>query len=1007
MYQSSKKKINFFLYVTLIPFVLKAQLYNNQNFTELSSHFFGLAYYPSAWQSSIFEEDIYTNVSIKEKVAFNKLSNALRLNYSGAEKMLGQFKEDFFNVYNSKNIDFDIANFYFQNEKYRYALKWFNRISEKDVPKIELDLYYFNKGYTLFSAKNYKKARPLLEMVKNNKDYESDAHYYLGHISYQLDDYDGALKSFQSISEANKKDDLLYFQADMNFRLGRFSNAIELAKKALLNKNKAIKSELSKIIGESYFNLGNYEMSIPFLELYEGNNGSWKNTDYYQLGYAYFKQKKYDLAISQFNKIIGEKNEIAQNSYYALAECYLKKNKKQEALNAFKKAYDIDFNSSITEDALLNYAKLSYEIGNSFEEPLSVIIRFMEIYPKNDEINFLKELLIDSYSKAGNYSAALNILESKGAFKNNKILQKLLILNATEEYKNGSHKASNNLFKRALKLKENKLFEAYALYWTARSEYELNLFDQALDLYKQFKKHPKKSNVESIFRLNYDIGYVYFKLGEYEYSLKSFKAFNKENDYLDKSYQIDTYLRIGDSQFALKKYWPAMESYNTAIALNPKSAPYATYQKALSYGFVDRNIKKIETLNNFIKEYPNDPLVDDVFFELANTYSSEMDYDKALSIYDELISKFKVSPYLAKSNLNKGLILYNLEEYNSSKKVLEKVAVKYKKYSIGEQALSVLKEIAIDMGNVSDFSKWIKEKKLDKFTNVEIEKTLYNSAEKKFIEGNKNVALKLFEEYLDLYPEGPFSKEATYYLAEIYFEKQKWDKALLAYQSLITGEISVYSEKALTRIIILLKNKNQQIEAIKYMEKLLEIASFEENKRFAKFNLMRTYFESQEIEKAIMFSDDILKLKDLDERVYWDAHSIRARSFIMLKDSIKAAQSYKLLEKAPVGEIVAEATYFRAFLLNKEKKYIESNKLINKIARSSSQESNWNVKALLLLAKNYYALADPFQAIFVLESLIENFTMHPEIVKEAKELKEGYDMSLKNENSSTVNKENQ
>ena len=89
-------------------------------------------------------------------------------------------------------------------------------------------------------------------------------------------------------------------------------------------------------------------------------------------------------------------------------------------MNAFKKAYDIDFNSSITEDALLNYAKLSYEIGNSFEEPLSVIIRFIEIYPKNDEINFLKELLIDSYSKAGNYSAALNILESKGLLRTTK-----------------------------------------------------------------------------------------------------------------------------------------------------------------------------------------------------------------------------------------------------------------------------------------------------------------------------------------------------------------------------------------------------------------------------------------------------------------------------------------------------------------------------------------------------------------------------------------------------------
>ena len=154
MYQSSKKKINIFLYVTLIPYLLTAQLYNNKNFTELSSHFFGLNYYHTAWQSSIFEEDVYNNFSIREKVTFNKLSNALRLNYSGAEKMLSQFKEDFFNIYNLKNIDFDIANFYFQNEKYRYALKWFNRVSEKDVPKIELDHYYFNKGYTLFSAKN-------------------------------------------------------------------------------------------------------------------------------------------------------------------------------------------------------------------------------------------------------------------------------------------------------------------------------------------------------------------------------------------------------------------------------------------------------------------------------------------------------------------------------------------------------------------------------------------------------------------------------------------------------------------------------------------------------------------------------------------------------------------------------------------------------------------------------------------------------------------------------------
>ena len=294
MYGLSKKIIIFYI---ISPFLLKAQLYNNNDFTELSSHFFGLSYYPAAWQLSIVEEDIYSQNSTKEKVEFNKLSNALRLNYSGAEKMLSQYKDDFYKIGASRNIDFDIANYYFQNEKYRYALKWFNRISEKDITKTDLPQYFFNKGYTLFSAKKYNQARNLLEKVKDNKNYESDAHYYLGHISYQLDDYDGALNSFQSISDTNKKNDLLYFQADMNFRIGRFEKAIELAKQVLKMNNKNVKSELSKIIGESYFNLNNYKEATPYLESYEGKNGKWENTDYYQLGYAYFNQKQITVII--------------------------------------------------------------------------------------------------------------------------------------------------------------------------------------------------------------------------------------------------------------------------------------------------------------------------------------------------------------------------------------------------------------------------------------------------------------------------------------------------------------------------------------------------------------------------------------------------------------------------------------------------------------------------------------------------------------------------------------
>ena len=97
-----------------------------------------------------------------------------------------------------------------------------------DVPKAALPEFYFNKGYTLFNKKKYPQAKVLLENVKFNPKYESDAHYYLGHIAYQLEDYAEASNSFTQVSKKDQMENLGYFQVEMNFKLARFEKAIEL-----------------------------------------------------------------------------------------------------------------------------------------------------------------------------------------------------------------------------------------------------------------------------------------------------------------------------------------------------------------------------------------------------------------------------------------------------------------------------------------------------------------------------------------------------------------------------------------------------------------------------------------------------------------------------------------------------------------------------------------------------------------------------------------------------------
>lgn len=985
------------LFLFLFPFFLWSQLYHSQGVEDLAKRYFGLGYYPASWQASVFAEDHYVNAEAQQDNQFTSLSNALRLNYNAAEEMLNQFKTEYPNFKEANTIDFDIANYYFNNEKYRYALKWYSRVVESQLPKLSLSEFNFNKGYTLFSAKRFKQAKPYLEKVKENKEYESDAYYYLGHIAYQLDDYDSASGAFNRISDSSQKEDLTYFQADMNFRLGRFEEAIEFGKKVLANASAETTSEVSKIIGESYFNLNDFTAALPYLEAYKGKNGKWNTTDYYQLGYAYYQTKTFEKALAQFNKISSAKNSIAQSAYYYLADCYLRLDNKMAALNAFKRASELNFDEEIRKDAFFNYAKLSYELGNPYQAPSQILIDFLETYPKHEQAELIGELLVSSYTQSGNYQAAIKILDEKSGYKDKETLERVILLQALSLYNNANYSEASTLFKRILKIKENRFFEAYALYWLGRSEYERNQFESALVYFKDFKKHPNFKEVESYLNVDYDMGYAYFKLGEYASAQEAFERFDKINSSLDSNFQRDTFLRLGDCSFAMKNYWTAMEYYNKAIALNESKGAYPSYQKALSYGFVDRLSKKIETLLQIQKRYAKSPLLDDTLFELAFSYSRAGQNTEAIETYTQLLENFETSPYLAQAALNKGLILYNTERFEEAKGVLQEVALSYKRYAVGGQAVKTLREIAIDQDAVFEFSQWLQRQGLNTFSAIELEKTSFEAAEKRFLEGNSKAAERLLSEYIARFPAGTYANTATFYLAELYFENQDFDQAQLAYETLIQGPLTNYTEKALVRLTGLLKNKKELEGIITYLEKLDTIASFKENKRYALFNLMQANFARAQYQKTLNYTSRVLTLPDLESNLKWDALFLKAKSALALKDSLTAADAYRQLEKAPNADRVAEALYFKSFQLYVSGEFTASNIEIAKIAQLGNASSVWNIKALLLLAKNYNALKDPFQAVFVLESVIENFEGYPEELEEAKRLLGRYTENLNEE----------
>jgi tetratricopeptide (TPR) repeat protein len=923
------------------------------------------------------------NEELKSDCAYYVANCAIRTNQPNAEVLMERFVTDYPTSRKQNQAYASVAHYYFAQGNYPQALEWFEKVDENNLNYSERDQYNFQKGYSFFSSKNKKEATTYFNKVVNSAEYGSQAKYYLGFMAYEGDDYKQANKYFDEVSAEEKyKEKLSYYQADMNFKLGNFQKAIDLGTKAMSKSNAIEQSELNKIIGESYFNLKQYEKSIPYLALYKGKNGKWNNTDFYQLGYAYYMQKEYENAISQFNKIIEGKDFVSQNAYYHLGQSYLNLDKKPQALNAFKNASEMDFDLAIQEDASLNYAKLSYEIGNSYQSTPAVLMGFLKKYPNNANKSELERLLIDSYISSKNYKEALVLLEKNKSPENKLAYQKVTFYRGLELYTDKKYQEAAKVFEQSLDQQKDAKFTARATYWKGETEYVLDDFKNAVLSYKQFQGMAVAKETPEYKNSNYNIAYSYFKLKEYDQAGNYFQN-QIDNVKDDKLRLYDSYLRLADCRFVTSKYTAALEAYNKVIELKSVDADYAYFQKALCYGFVSKNDKKIEELNNFLQLYPKSEYRDDAYFELGNTYVVENKQDLAIKTYDKLNAEFKNGSFTSKAILRQGLVYYNADKDEQALIKFKKVAADFPKTPEALEAVSTARLIYVDNGKVDEYTTWVRTLDFVAVTDAELDNDTYEAAEKQYLQNNTKQAISGFSSYVSKFPKGIHSLKANFYLAQMYFSDAQENKSISNYQYVVEQPRSEFTEQSLVRLAqIYLKNEDKS-KAISALTRLENEADLPQNKTFAQSNLMKLYYDKKDYPNSVGYAEKVLANPKTDSTVKSDAQIIIARAAIQTKDEGKARSAYAKLLTIAKGELAAEALYYDAYFKNKDLKFEASNAVVQKLAKNYSSYKYFGAKGLILMAKNFYGLKDSFQATYILDSVIKNFTDFPDVVLEA------------------------
>jgi hypothetical protein len=147
---------------------------------------------------------------------------------------------------------------------------------------------------------------------------------------------------------------------------------------------------------------------------------------------------------------------------------------------------------------------------------------------------------------------------------------------------------------------------------------------------------------------------------------------------------------------------------------------------------------------------------------------------------------------------------------------------------------------------------------------------------------------------------------------------------------------------------------------------------------------MKGYYEQRNYDRTLEYAEKVLATPSIDNRIKSDAQIMIARSAIATNDEEMAKSAYVKVLKIASGAAAAEALYYEAYFKNKDGDAKSSNIAVQKLAKDYATYKEWGGKGLVLMAKNFYALDDAYQATYILESVIVNFAQFPAMVANAK-----------------------
>ncbi len=978
------------------------ELFDAQLYSEAQNYFSEIL--EREWDKGIVD---HSSVLLSNSEYYHAVC-ALELEKKDAEKLLLNYLDNNDESLYTRLAWFHLARYYYKEKEYANAIRYFEKVRPLDLSNDRIGEYKFKLAYCYFYKKKFDKAKPLLKEVKQvkNQNYYP-ANYYYGFVSFFDKDYTNALESFEIAGESELYNEVTpYYITQCYFLKKQFDEVIKYATPQLDDKEVKYHNEMNHLIGQSYFEKGDYKNALPYLENYVDHADDPTKEDIYQLAFAFYKQENYSKAIENFRELNFQNDSIAQSALYLMGDCYLKTNEKTNARNAFQEASKLKFDLYLKEISTFNYAKLSFELGFS-KIATTTLKDFINDYPKSVYLEEGKELLTEIYISTNNYSEALEIIQSieNPGRKIQEAYQLVSYYQGVDLFNEQNFDGSIKMFNTSLKNPLVTDVQALCHFWTGEIYFRqgnyssaISNYNKFIDLYAKGKTDAGKATFANAY---YGLAYSYLKQDSYSSALTYFNKSAVELNLTESKVYgvlIDCYLREADCSFLLKDYDNALTQYQKAIDLNKAGIDYAIYQKGILYNLKGNPDSAIESFNSLYDRFPKSIYADAGLYELGNTYFKLDKYADAINTYSFIISDFPDKQFARKAYLQLALVYGNMKDCAKAENNARMVLNNYPESNEAKEAFSLLVSLSgacDDPGMVDGLN--LSSRMLDSLA--------FASAEKKFISGDCNKTIQGMTDYLGCYPAGIYKSNAHYYRAECLYSQKDYKSALTDYEIVIGGGQNEYSEKSYfnsAEIYYFISKDNQKANA--YYKKVYATSGYKERIRIALLGLIRTSYDLKNYGETETYATSMLNLEPANIEEKSEAHYYLGKVSFQFSTLDNAKMHFENVLKLTKNRFGAESKYYIALIQYMMSDFENSTKTCFELINQMPSQEYWVIKSFILIADNYYSQNDLFQAKATLNAILETYPDH-ELAKEA-QIKLDEIIEVENNNSKIKKKEN-